>query len=227
MDRDGLRTRWRLPATAADPFVTLDPRHIELVVDQPHHVRQLPVHHQLGLRPRDLVWPASRSTCSPLRRGASGFRSSCAKSAMKSSFLRSASRSGVFRRLALGRVDSLDEPPPCRSRTTKPGGTSPPLLADHGMLGGGKLSGRSRTCHGGRHSGTARGRGASGRHPRTTRRPAIPEQLMTLRVDTRLRVSVAQPIPAVRSLMLTLIGLLLSSATIPRRWHAACVSAVE
>ena len=59
-------------------LVAADAGDVEQVVDQPHHVAELPFHHVAGLGDGVASAAASRITCRPLRSGASGLRSSWA-----------------------------------------------------------------------------------------------------------------------------------------------------
>ena len=71
----------------------VDPGDIEEVIDEAHHVPELPLHHAIAWSMESLLPPASFMIWSALRIGASGLRSSWASVARNSSFLASASRS--------------------------------------------------------------------------------------------------------------------------------------
>ena len=77
-----------------------DPRHVEQIVDQPDHVIELAVHRAERAR-RRRGWPSSAAASrrsSPVRSGASGLRSSCARIARNSSFCCAAARSAASER---------------------------------------------------------------------------------------------------------------------------------
>jgi len=76
-----------------------DARNFQEIVHKADKLIDLPLHHGL---PRSLGGPSSpdrRNTAKPLRMGASGFRNSCARVAMNSSFRRSASFRAASARL--------------------------------------------------------------------------------------------------------------------------------
>ena len=81
------------PLLAEFELAAGDPAHVHQVIDQPHHLLQLPLDQRAGLLH---VLPLSSDIfmiCRALRIGASGLRSSWASVARNSSLRRSASRS--------------------------------------------------------------------------------------------------------------------------------------
>ena len=93
-----------------------DAGHVEQVVDQPHHLLHLPLHHARGpARSSGRVGPsASRRICRALRIGASGLRSSWASVARNSSLRRSASFRAASDLLALGDIAGIFDAPTMR-----------------------------------------------------------------------------------------------------------------